>query len=80
MTFGERLPEPIFSPALKVDDGHDVNVAKESVADRFGQELADELERVSFALYAEAAALVATRGLILADTKFEYMYETGSCQ
>ncbi len=72
MTFGERLPEPIFSPALKVDDGHDVNVAKASVADRFGQELADELERVSFALYAEAATLVGERELILADTKFEF--------
>lgn len=72
MSFGERLPEPIFSPALKVDDGHDVNVAKSGVADRFGQELADDLERVSFAMYSEAAALVTGRGLILADTKFEF--------
>ncbi len=72
MSFGERLPEPIFSPALKVDDGHDVNVAKAGIADRFGQELADDLERVSFAMYSEAAALVTGRGLILADTKFEF--------
>ncbi len=72
MTFGERLPEPIFSPALKVDDGHDVNVAKAGVADRFGRELADELERISFALYREAVAQVTGQGLILADTKFEF--------
>ncbi len=72
MTFGERLPEPIFSPALKIDDGHDVNVAKAGVADRFGRKLADELERVSFALYDEAAAQVTGQGLILADTKFEF--------
>ena len=72
MVFGDRLPAPIFSPALKVDDGHDVNVAKSGVADRFGQQLADDLERVSFALYDEAAAQVAGRGLILADTKFEF--------
>ncbi len=72
MVFGDRLPTPIFSPALKVDDGHDVNVSKSGVANRFGQELAGELERVSFAMYSEASALVATRGLILADTKFEF--------
>ncbi len=72
MTFGDRFPEAIFSPALKVDDGHDVNVAKSGVADRFGQELADDLERVSLALYSASTAEVARRGLILADTKFEF--------
>lgn len=72
MVLGDRLPTPIFSPALKVDDGHDVNVAKSGVANRFGQELADELERVSFALYGAAVTLVGHRGLILADTKFEF--------
>lgn len=72
MTFGERLPSPIFSPALKVDDGHDVNVAKAGVADRFGHDLADQLETLSLAIYTEAVELVGPRGLILADSKFEF--------
>ena len=72
MMLGDRLPAPIFSPALKVDDGHDVNVAKSGVTDRYGQELADELQRVSFALYDAAAAALDDRDLILADTKFEF--------
>lgn len=72
MVFGDRLPVPVFSPALKVDDGHDVNVSKAGVADRFGSRLADDLERTSLVLYDQAAAQVADRGLILADTKFEF--------
>ena len=72
MTFGERLPSPIFSPALKVDDGHDVNVPKTAVADRFGQRLADQLEAVSLGIYGEAAAAVSAAGLLLADSKFEF--------
>lgn len=77
MAFGERLPRPVFSPALKVDDGHDVNVPAAAVADRFGADLAGDLERISIALYEAGAAAVAGRGLILADTKFEFGWVDG---
>ena len=72
LAFGDRLPSPIFSPALKVDDGHDVNVPKNAVADRLGRQLTDQLEAISLAIYSEAADAVAPRGLILADSKFEF--------
>lgn len=77
IAFAGVLPAPIFSPALKVDDGHDINASKADVASRFGQELTDRLEATSLALYAEARDLVATRGLILADTKFEFGHVDG---
>ncbi|HEV2527921.1 MAG TPA: phosphoribosylaminoimidazolesuccinocarboxamide synthase [Thermomicrobiales bacterium] len=77
LRFADRLPEPIFSPALKVDDGHDVNVSAVAVADRFGVEVAQELERISLALYGRATAHAEQRGLILADTKFEFGYIDG---
>ncbi len=77
MRFADRLPEPIFSPALKVDDGHDVNVSAAAVADRFGSDVADELGRLSLELYARAVAHADARGLILADTKFEFGYIDG---
>jgi phosphoribosylaminoimidazole-succinocarboxamide synthase len=77
MAFASALPAPIFSPALKVDDGHDINASKVDVASRFGQELTDRLEATSLALYTEARDLVASRGLILADTKFEFGHVDG---
>lgn len=77
MALAEKLPTPIFSPALKVDDGHDVNASKAEVVSRFGRDLADELERVSLALYGEALELTTRRGLILADTKFEFGHVDG---
>ena len=77
LRLADRLPEPLFSPALKVDDGHDVNVAVAAVADQFGADVAGELERISLELYARASAYAGERGLILADTKFEFGYIDG---
>ena len=77
LPFAAKLPAPIFSPALKVDDGHDVNASREEVADRFGEGLASQLEQVSLALYGEASELATSRGLILADTKFEFGHVDG---
>ena len=77
MAFAGQLPQPMFSPALKVDEGHDVNASKAEVARRFGRELADELERVSLALYAAARDHADAHGLILADTKFEFGHVDG---
>jgi phosphoribosylaminoimidazole-succinocarboxamide synthase len=68
----ERLPEPIFTPATKANVGHDENVPLAAVESALGAGLARELERRSLALYQAAAAHAADRGLLLADTKFEF--------
>jgi phosphoribosylaminoimidazole-succinocarboxamide synthase len=66
-----RLPEPIFTPATKAQEGHDENIDREQAAALVGAERFAELERVSLALYRFAAGYAAERGIILADTKFE---------
>ncbi len=69
----DRLPEPIFTPATKAEQGeHDENVSFEVMAGRTGSELAERLRDVSLELYRRGAALAAERGIILADTKFEF--------
>ena len=68
----DRLPQPIFSPATKAEVGHDENVTFDRVAGALGSGLAAELRDRSLALYAEAQAFAATRGVIIADTKFEF--------
>jgi phosphoribosylaminoimidazole-succinocarboxamide synthase len=70
---GSRLPEPIFTPATKSQDGaHDENIPFERVAEIIGSQDANELRRLTMAIYAKAAAHAESRGLILADTKFEF--------
>jgi phosphoribosylaminoimidazole-succinocarboxamide synthase len=70
---GSRLPEPIFTPATKSQDGeHDENIPFQQVAEIIGQSDASELRRLTMAIYARAAAHAESRGLILADTKFEF--------
>jgi len=69
----ERLPEPIFTPAAKAEFGqHDENVDFDYVVAQVGADLARELRRVTLALYAEAADHAARRGILIADTKFEF--------
>lgn len=68
-----RLPEPIFTPAHKAEAGaHDENISFDEVAARIGADRAEELRRISLALYREAADYALTRGIIIADTKFEF--------
>ena len=67
-----RLPEPIFTPATKALDGHDENIDRERAAALVGAERFAEVEEVSLALYRFAAGYAAERGIILADTKFEF--------
>lgn len=70
---GSRLHEPIFTPATKSQDGsHDENISFEATARQIGPEAATELRRLTLALYAKAAHHAENRGLILADTKFEF--------
>ncbi len=68
----ERLPEPIFTPATKAEAGHDENVTFNRMRADVGTELAGRLRDASLRLYAEAARHAEQRGLILADTKFEF--------
>ena len=68
----EKLPEPLFTPATKADAGHDENVTFERMRSEVGAELADRLKDVSMRLYDEAARHAQQKGLILADTKFEF--------
>ena len=69
----EQLAQPIFTPASKAAAGeHDENVSFAYVAELLGEELAGQIRKVSIALYEEAARYAATRGIIIADTKFEF--------
>lgn len=70
---GDRLPEPLFTPAYKAPMGeHDENITFEKTVELVGAERATELRDVSLAIYARAAEIVEQHGLILADTKFEF--------
>ncbi|MEK9145930.1 MAG: phosphoribosylaminoimidazolesuccinocarboxamide synthase, partial [Elusimicrobiota bacterium] len=68
----ERLEEPIFTPAAKADTGHDENISREELATAVGKDVARELETLSLKLYRSAAEHIAAKGLLLADTKFEF--------
>ncbi|WP_049154753.1 phosphoribosylaminoimidazolesuccinocarboxamide synthase [Corynebacterium aurimucosum] len=73
LTEASRLPEPIFTPATKAEQGdHDENVSFDVVVDKLGRERAEELREATLRIYAEAAALAEEKGIILADTKFEF--------
>ncbi|WP_408929565.1 phosphoribosylaminoimidazolesuccinocarboxamide synthase [Corynebacterium axilliensis] len=68
-----RLPEPIFTPATKAEQGeHDENVSFDAVVDKLGRERAEELRAATLRIYSEAAAIAEAKGIILADTKFEF--------
>ena len=69
---GSILPEPIFTPATKAQSGHDENISFDTVVSQIGLDLANELRRRTLAIYAKASAYAATKGILLADTKFEF--------
>jgi len=68
----ERLPEPIFTPSTKAVTGHDENIDRGQAAELVGADLLEQLERVSLELYRFAAEHAAARGILIADTKFEF--------
>lgn len=68
----EQLPEPIFTPATKAETGHDENISFDVAATIVGVSVATKLRELSIALYQRAAEYAETRGLLLADTKFEF--------
>ena len=68
-----KLPEPIFTPSSKAEVGdHDINISLDQAAKLLGKELAEKVSRVSIQLYKAAAEYALTRGIIIADTKFEF--------
>ncbi len=71
-----ELPEPIFTPATKAESGHDENIPYERAAEIVGPAIAEQVRSLSLRLYREARAFAAQRGILIADTKFEFgIYE-----
>ena len=68
----DKLREPVFTPATKATSGHDENISFERAAEMIGEELANKVRAVSIAIYKRAAEFAAPRGILLADTKFEF--------
>ncbi len=68
----QKLPQPIFTPATKAESGHDENISFEEVEKLIGKPLAAKVRDASIRLYQEAAEYAATKGIIIADTKFEF--------
>lgn len=73
----DKLPEPIFTPSTKATTGHDENISFEETVKRIGRPLAEKLRDVSITLYKLAAEHAAARGIIIADTKFEFGQSDG---
>ena len=68
----DKLPEPIFTPATKEDVGHDINVTQEYIERMIGEDVAMKLKAISMALYEKANRYAESKGIIIADTKFEF--------
>lgn len=73
----EKLPEPILTPTTKAEVGHDVDITKEDVARLVGKSLADEIEDVCLKIYERCSKKAEERGIIIADTKFEFGFCKG---
>ncbi len=73
----DRLPEPIFTPSTKATTGHDENISFDEAAARIGGALAERLRAVSLEIYRRAVAYAEPRGILLADTKFEFGLDGG---
>ena len=77
LRMGEKLPEPIFTPAAKAEVGtHDENISFERVVELYGEEIATTIKNATLELYRRASEYAATRGIIIADTKFEFGIDT----
>jgi len=68
----EQLPEPIFTPSTKAEEGHDENITRDRAAELVGEERMREVERVAIRLYTTAAEYARGQGIVIADTKFEF--------
>lgn len=77
MKEADRLPEPVFTPSTKAEEGHDENIDFATACSLVGEDVAEEARRISLALFSAGAALAAERGMIIADTKFELGWING---
>ncbi len=68
----DKLPSPIFTPATKAEEGHDENISFERMVEIIGHDLAEELRRRSIAVYNQGATFATQKGILIADTKFEW--------
>ncbi|MCA9116590.1 MAG: phosphoribosylaminoimidazolesuccinocarboxamide synthase [Planctomycetaceae bacterium] len=68
----QKLPEPIFTPATKAENGHDINISFEEMVDAVGEELSTRLRDLSMDIYQRGSEYARTKGIIIADTKFEF--------
>ncbi len=68
----DKLPEPIFTPTTKADSGHDQNISQKNVEDLVGIDIAGRLKKISIDIYNRASAYALQKGIIIADTKFEF--------
>lgn len=68
----DKLPKPIFTPSTKEDAGHDINISQDYVEQELGKEITTRLKELSLALYLKASAYAESKGIIIADTKFEF--------
>jgi phosphoribosylaminoimidazole-succinocarboxamide synthase len=73
----DKLPEPIFTPATKAETGHDINISEREMADRIGEDATRELKELTLTLYSRASEFANSRGIIIADTKFEFGVKDG---
>lgn len=73
----DKLDEPIFTPARKAETGHDENISFETMSEMIGTERATELRKLTLDIYQEAATTALERGIIIADTKFEFGLQDG---
>ena len=73
----DKLPEPIFTPSTKEDTGHDINVSQAFVEKAIGKDVTEKLQKTSIALYDKAGRYAESKGIIIADTKFEFGIHDG---
>jgi len=75
LAFADRLSEPIFTPTTKADKGHDADITLEQLSGSLGRETAEKIRSLSLALFAAASAYALERGIIIADSKFEFGHD-----
>jgi phosphoribosylaminoimidazole-succinocarboxamide synthase len=73
----DQLPEPIFTPATKAETGHDINIGEREMASLVGREATEKLKRLTLEIYSRASIYARSRGIIIADTKFEFGVKDG---
>jgi phosphoribosylaminoimidazole-succinocarboxamide synthase len=78
LQLSSKLPEPIFTPATKAEEGHDENIDFDTACEVAGREVMERLRSISLEIYTKAAEYASERGIILADTKFEFGYALDS--